>query len=647
MRIKNFIKLLAVLAILGSLVAIAAVPASAQGTISLSTGSGIVGASVTITATGWPALTVLTAKFDGAAMTTAPATVTTNSGGNVTFAVLIPTATAGGHKITVTDGVTTFPSPAVDNFTVLQMVVITSPTTKTGPVGTSVTVKGTGYSGAGVTVDVYIAFPKVLVAGVPVDNTGSFTATGTVPQLGSGDATVSATDGAGNAADVTDTFKVTPTMVFNPNSGLAGAKVGVSGSGWPTSNSVDIRFAGDSVVSGTVNTDANGQIVSGAQYTIPASATAGVKTVRGTRGSVEATTTFTVIGRQITLTPVSGAKGLKVLMTGTNMTPGGKILAANLLFNGAPWPGAPAEINIDSAGTIFPTTLVIPTGAVLGANPVQATDNGAPALIAYGAFNVVKPTIALNPTTGSINSSFTVTGAGWLPGTTAGSTVTITFNYTNTSGGAGTTSLTTIPDGSGNIAAAITVPADTKAGTATVEASDGKNTADTATFKVPGAAITVDPAQGPVGTPVTVTGSGFAAYTAITVKIGGYQFMSQPLTDLLGTFTYAMTIPGVAPGSQSITASDSMSTASAFFVVSASGATVQSQTASISSQLVRIWGYSNGTWYMYDPTDAAGSNLATLVSGQGYWINVNAACTLIYGGYSYALSPGWNLIGWR
>jgi len=157
----------------------------------------------------------------------------------------------------------------------------------------------------------------------------------------------------------------------------------------------------------------------------------------------------------------------------------------------------------------------------------------------------------------------------------------------------------------------------------------------------------VNPSQGPVGTSVTVAGSGFAAYTAITVKIGNYQFLSQPLSDVFGTFTYTLTVPGVAPGAQSITASDSMSTASAYFVVSTAGATVQSQTNGISSYLVRVWGYSGGTWYMYDPLDTAGSNLATLVSGAGYWVNVNAACTLIYGGYSYPLASGWNLIGWR
>jgi hypothetical protein len=385
-------------------------------------------------------------------------------------------------------------------------------------------------------------------------------------------------------------------------------------------------------------------------YVIDVAATAGVKTVTGTSGAVTATTTFTVVGRQLLLTPVSGPKGTTVLLTGSNMTPGGTIAAANLLFGGAPWPNAPATINIDSAGTIFPTTLVVANGATLGANTVQATDSGT--LIAYGTFTVTKPAITLNPVTGPINSAVTITGTGWL----SGAQVTLTFSYmtSGTPSVAATTAITTIPDATGNIAAAITVPADAKSGAATVTAADTKtNAADAATFTVPGAIIAVTPATGPVGTQVSVTGSGFAAYTAITVRIGNYPFLSQPLTNALGVFTYTFTVPGLAAGSQSVSATDGTfspptgNVASAYFVIAQTGATVQSITAGINSQLVRVWGYSAGTWSMYDPADAAGSNLATLTSGAGYWINVNAACTLIYGGYSYALSTGWNLIGWR
>ncbi len=650
---KSIVSLLAVLVVLGSLVAIAAVPASAAGAIGLSAPEGTVGASVTINASTFPGTTVLSAKFDGVVMTTSPTTVTTDATGVVNFAVLIPTATAGVHQISVTDGVNT----AIATFTIRPKVVVTSPTSKMGAVGTSVTVAGTGFSGAGVTADVTMGGLPV-ASGVVVDSNGSFTATGTVPSLTAGTQKVSAKDGAGNSANGPDNlpvgawdnradFTVTPTLAISPTSGLPGATVQLTGSGWLDTPDVVVTFAGGSAV----NVDPSSTGVINASYTIPASATPGVKTVLGTQGTTTASTTFTVSPRVLVITPATGPCATKVMLTGSNMTKNGKILAGSLLFLSNPavaWNAS--DISIDSAGTIFPTTLSVPTALAAGTYTVQATDNGG--MIAYGQFIVTKPTIALNPTTGAINTSFTVTGAGWLPGTITGSTVTVTFSYTTTTLAPASVAVSTTPDGSGNIAAAITVPADAAAGYATVTAADSKsNAAASKTFTVPGALITVTPAQGAAGTSVTVTGSGFAAYTAVTVKIGTYKFLSQPLTDSVGAFTYTFTVPGLAAGSQPVSASDgdftTGSTASAYFVISSAGASTASQTAGISSQLVRVWGYSGGTWSMYDPADASGSTLASLVSGNGYWFNVSAACTLIYGGYSYPLNAGWNLIGWR
>jgi len=664
MRIKtNIVKLLAVLAILGSLVAIAAVPASAALGIILTPGTGPVGQGVTINATDFIPSAILSVKIDGAALVTNPATVTTGivgavNEGDATFGITIPTTTAGIHQISVSDGTNT----QTATFTVTSKVTITSPTPAKGPVGTSISVAGTGFSGAGVTADVTIG-GLALVQNVTIDNAGSFTATGVVPTLTSGDKAVSASDGAGNAATTSiqtwNKFTVTPTLTLTPNSGLSGSKVTVSGSGW-AAGAVTLTFAGTgnpwrdpSGVPYTVNADGNG-LIAQPNIVVPVNATAGTKSVTATDiGANTGTATFTVIARPLTLTPTSGPRGTKVLVTGSSMTPTpdsthiSQIDIGDLVFGIIGW--NTAIITIDSAGVISPSTIAVPTGATPGVNAVKATDNGVDLngatttdnLTAEGAFTVTKPTISVDPISGPKGSSVTLTGAGWLPGTTTGSTVTITFN--------GVTVVTTIPDASGNILAAINVPATAVigAGANAIGAADGNvNSATNAAFTVPGAALTVDPTQGPVATSVTVTGSGFAAYTAITVKIGTYAFQAQPLSDVYGAFTYTFTVPGVAPGSQSISATDTTSTASAFFVVKTAPATTKIQTASIASQLVRVWGYSDGTWSMYDPADAAGSNLATLASTSGYWINVNAACNLVSGGFHKALSAGWNLIGW-
>ncbi|MBM3157276.1 MAG: hypothetical protein FJ004_08330 [Chloroflexi bacterium] len=644
-KFPNMIKLLVVLAMVCSLVAIAAAPASAAADAVLVPATGPVGQAVTIQASGYLQNQVLTAKFDGSAMNTSPSVVTVPAGGAINFTVTIPVTTAGEHTISVyTDGI----NPINKTFTVTPKVSI-SPTS--GPVGTSVTVTGTGFSGDGVTVSATLG-GAALFAGVLVAGTGSFTATGTVPStLGAGGQALYAIDGAGKDVTKADAFSVTPTLVITPSSGLAGSKVTITGKGWPA-GTVGVKFAGQNwIVDPPGLTVVDGQITGGANKQIPVNYAAGTYSVVATSGATQATATFVINARPLTLTPSSGPRGTSVLITGSQMTPStalplNSVIDDNFLdltFGGLEW-NPTTEITIDSSGVISPVTRVVPAAAALGANIVYAWDNGADFndatandnLVAQGTFTVAAPTLSVSPTTGPKGSAVVFTGSGWLPG----AAVTITL--------AGSV-VTSVPDGNGNIAATMAVPAAAAVGANQITANDGAtgNAATPVTFTVPGAAITVSPTEGAAGTSVTVTGSGFAAYTAITMKIGTYTYMTQPLSDALGAFSGTITVPGLAPGAQSITASDGPNTVSAFFVIKTAPPTVASALASISSKLVRVWGYSGGTWSMYDPADAAGSNLTALTAGQGYWINVSEAVTLIYGGYSYALSAGWNLIGWR
>jgi len=679
MKIRtNIVKLLAVLAILGSLVAIAAVPAFAAVNYQIPAPTGPVGSSVTIQATGFTEGQVLTAKFDGAPLSTSPATVTVPASGSINFTVIVPVATAGAHQIEVFSDGQTITSVTPPTFTVTAKVVVTSPTApKQGPVGSAITVAGTGFSGGGVTADVTIG--GQLVVSVPVDNTGSFTASGTVPNLPAGVKTVSALDGAGNAAATTDTFTVTPTLILSPVSGLAGSKVTISGSGWKQSDTITMWFAGaqwdtDPITAGTqlptVTTDASGNINPASVVSPSAGISPGVKTVAGyDTGGHQGTATFTVSPRALTVTPVSsGPRGIQLLISGTNMTPSttsppNSLIAIGNLKMGAivlnsgidPNPGA---ITIDTQGTISPTTVWVPAGAPLGVNIIQATDNGG--LSAMATFTVTQPSITINPATGPRATSVIVSGAGWLaPSTVLDNTVTVAFCafgqktpvFTNSK-------VTSAPNASGSFAAAITVPNVGAAGTYSIYAFDfNNNEAALVTFTVPGAAITVSPASGVALDTITVSGTGFKPYWGITVSMGAgpaYTFPTQVFSDVLGAFTFSGQVPGLAPGATVVTASDGTGagshTATTFFTINAGAPTVKSIVAPIASQLVIIWGYSGGTWYMYDPADAAGSNLATLTAGNGYWIKVSADCTLVYGGYSYALSsaaPGWTNIGWR
>jgi hypothetical protein len=628
-KYPSIVRVLVVLAMVVTLTGVLAVAPVLAQAAPLTPNEGPVGQSVTVTATGFAGESILSAKFDGAAMTTAPAVVETSVGGAATFAVLIPTATAGAHFVTISDGVNSVNVP----FTIIPKVRI-SPIK--GPVGTAVTVTGSGFA-AGYTVSVKIGGTSL--GSALSDSTGAVTVTGAVPTLDAGAQDVTGQDLAGYSTSVATkaTFTVTPTLILTPVTGLGGSYASVSGSGFEAGDTVSMFFAGvpwldPASAPYTFAADVDGKI-GPANLVVPAAAGAGTTEVKAEDESANtATANFAVTSRPLTITPNSGPMGTRVMITGSNMTPDGTIAIGALMIGGNTW--NTAEITIDTGGVIAPTTLVVLPGLTYGANLVTATDNMS--LTSAGVFTVVRPTLTVTPATGPKGATVTITGAGWVPN----KPVTISF------------ALEPWPvyaDANGNIAAALQVPATAGTGANPVSASDGAlgNAAAAAAFVVPGASIAVTPTEGQQGTAITITGTGFQGYSGITIQIGAYSFPTTPLTSALGAFTFNSTIPGVAPGSQVVQAADGVgATATTFFIVKQAPETVETALAGIMDKLVIVWDYAAGDWLFYDPSDVAGSDLAGLSSGTGYWLKVSEDCTLIYGGHSYSLTAGWNNIGW-
>jgi hypothetical protein len=48
--------------------------------------------------------------------------------------------------------------------------------------------------------------------------------------------------------------------------------------------------------------------------------------------------------------------------------------------------------------------------------------------------------------------------------------------------------------------------------------------------------------------------------------------------------------------------------------------------SSIDGNLNSVWAYKDGKWHFYDPENPGFSDLATMESGYGYWINVSQDC---------------------
>jgi large repetitive protein len=213
--------------------------------------------------------------------------------------------------VTVTTiGGTSATSPA-DQFTYLAAPTVTSFTPSSGPVGTNVSITGSGFTGA-----TAVTFNGTASASVTVNSDTSINAT--VPSgATTGPIAVIAPGGTGTStSDFTVTAGVPVVSSFTPSSGPVGTSVSITGSGF--TGATQVTFNGKSA-SFTVNSDAS------ISATVPSGATTGKIAVMGPGGTGTSSSNFTVtaLPKPPTITgfsPTSGYPGSKVTITGTNFT---------------------------------------------------------------------------------------------------------------------------------------------------------------------------------------------------------------------------------------------------------------------------------------------------------------------------------------
>ena len=78
-------------------------------------------------------------------------------------------------------------------------------------------------------------------------------------------------------------------------------------------------------------------------------------------------------------------------------------------------------------------------------------------------------------------------------------------------------------------------------------------------------AVSVTPSEGPAGSVVTISGTGFAGNAPITITVGSYTY--QAWSDSFGAFAFAAGVPGMAPGDYAVSATDGTRVATTFFIV--------------------------------------------------------------------------------
>ena len=430
--------------------------------------SGTAGTVVTLTGSGFYGASAV--SFNGTPATT----YTVVNDGQITATV--PSGATTGPVSVMTPGGT---GTSAGSFTVSTPPAITGFTPASGPVGTSVTLTGTGFTGA----------TAVAIGGTAATfSVASDTQITATVAAGTTSGTITVTAPAGTATSGT-AFTVTaaaPTISgFTPTSGPVGTGVTVTGTGFTGASSV--AFGGTAATSFTVVSDT--QVTAA----VPAGATTGAVTLTTPSGTATGGT-FTVTAAAPTIsgfTPASGPVGTSVIITGTNLTG-----ATAVAFNGT---GA-TSFTVNSATQITATVAVGTTsGAITVTTPGGTATSGTPFTVTAPA-----PTITgFTPASGPVGTSVTLTGTGFT-GATA-----VSF------GGTAATSFTV--NSPTQITA--TVPTGATTGTITVTTPGGTGTSGTSFTVTTASGPTVTgftPNHGATGASVVLTGTGFTGATAVS-----------------------------------------------------------------------------------------------------------------------------------
>jgi len=442
--------------------ALGANPASAAPTItSFSPTSGLVGTSVTITGTNFSATPASnTVMFNGTAATVSAATTTH-------LTVAVPTGATTG---TITVKVGTQTATSSSSFTVTTPVpTITGFSPASGPVGSTVAINGTNFSTTpssntvkfhNTTASVSAATTTQLTVTVP---SGATTGTITV-KVGTQTATSSSSY----------TVTVPPTISsFSPADGVVGATVVIQGANFSATkvnNAVSFNGTSATVVSATTTK---------LTITVPAGATTGPIAVT-VAGQTATSAAVFVVDQPPTLSgfaPAQGPFGTEVTISGSNLG-----TVENVFVGGF---GQAIEEATDSQ-------LTITIGDGTGSGPIEVdTDYGI--ATTDDSFYVTSPIVYyFTPTAGPVSTVVTIEGNNFdlVPENNG-----VSFN--------GTPAVVLDSNGS---ELTVSVPFGATTGTVAVARADQSATS-TDTFTVQG--IAFSPAQGPVGTTVTITGYGF------------------------------------------------------------------------------------------------------------------------------------------
>jgi len=424
-----------------------------------------------------------------------------------------------------------------------QTVTVTNPVTASGPVGTTVTLTGTGFTNLETYTVIFGfggTFPQLVVNTTTITVGTAFSTSFSVPAVPRGTYIIRTT--GSTSGNIDTVFTVTPSVTLSATSGYVAASFTVTGSGFSANTTATIYF--DTTSKATPTTSAYGGFTA-TTVTVPETY-AGSHVVRAKDAvGYSPDVTFTILPK-ITAAPASGAVGAQTTITGTGFAASSAITFYwdNVVTSGS------ATTNAN--GTFTNPTFAIPTTS-RGSHTLKALD--ASAHSATYSLTVAQK-ITITPTSGAPGTEVTVSGTGF----TASRTATIRFNNVPVT----TTIPASIPiNTSGSFSGSFNVPPIT-AGSYSVYATDGSY-GDSTNFAVV-AGTTLSQATGNVGSQITFGGSGFKVNSTVTIRYDSINATTAP-TDAKGAFSATFDAPASTGGNHAITATDGTNTATSIFAM--------------------------------------------------------------------------------
>jgi len=455
---------------------------------SISPTSGIVGASVTITGSGFQS------SKGTSTLVLNSTTASTTSWSDTQIVATVPSGATSGPAVVTVNGV----SSNRDAMFTVPNPIITSVSPSSGPVGTPVQINGTGFGSTQGSTSVRFGSEFGSVAQGAWSDTQISTA---VPQTASG-GSIQVTVGNSSSNSTVDFTVPAPQITsISPASGSVGTHVTITGSGFRSAQTLNglsssISFSGlnSNYIGSSVVSWSDTQIVA----IVPTGAVTGPVKVSGFSATSNTDVVFSMANPIVTsLSPSSGPVTTQVQINGSGF--------------GATRPsGSTVTFAQNSASVVTwsdnQIVVTVPSTAISGG--VTVTEGGV-ASNSNQVFTVPAPHItSITPSSGGVGTQITVTGSGFQDPQPASSSITFDNNASLTVNSWHDTQIVaTVPSGSG------TNPVHVKV--------NGVDSNTDFFFTLPKPVITgISPSGGPVGTLVQISGSGFGATQGTGSTVG-------------------------------------------------------------------------------------------------------------------------------